>query len=169
MPSNPLDNLARREREVIQALYLLGEASATDIQEQLGPSAKNAATRKILTALLEKGAIKRRREGKRYIYTPTQGAEEVGSSALAQVLNVFFMGAFANGSLGMVELGKDRFTNEELEQIRNIVKNEPAAKPCSDEKICKILSTSGIQVARRTVAKYREQMGIPPSSKRKSV
>ena len=55
------------------------------------------------------------------------------------------------------------------EQIRNIVKNEPAAKPCSDEKICKILSTSGIQVARRTVAKYREQMGIPPSSKRKSV
>ena len=55
------------------------------------------------------------------------------------------------------------------EQIRNIVKNELPAKPCSDEKICKILSTSGIQVARRTVAKYREQMGIPPSSKRKSV
>ena len=55
------------------------------------------------------------------------------------------------------------------EQIRNIVKNELPTKPCSDEKICKMLSSSGIQVARRTVAKYREQMGIPPSSKRKSV
>ncbi|MCU7855824.1 MAG: hypothetical protein KZQ79_09070, partial [Candidatus Thiodiazotropha sp. (ex Lucinoma borealis)] len=41
------------------------------------------------------------------------------------------------------------------------------AKPLSDNKIAAILSDQGIEVARRTVAKYRESMSIPPSNERK--
>lgn len=124
MSLDPLKKLSRREREVMEILYLLGEALATDIQVKLGPDTKNAATRKILTNLLEKGVIQRRKDGRRYIYTPIVPAKAVGNSALKQVLSTFFGGSFANGLLGMVESEKDRFTEDEIEKIREIVKNK---------------------------------------------
>ncbi|WP_353570529.1 RNA polymerase factor sigma-54 [Candidatus Albibeggiatoa sp. nov. BB20] len=51
--------------------------------------------------------------------------------------------------------------------IKKLIAAENAAKPLSDNKIAKILSERGIKVARRTVAKYREAMVIPPSNERK--
>lgn len=55
------------------------------------------------------------------------------------------------------------------EAIREIVSKENVKKPFSDQKIVQILSEKGVKLARRTVAKYREQMGILPSSKRKKL
>jgi RNA polymerase sigma-54 factor len=54
-------------------------------------------------------------------------------------------------------------------KIRKLVAQEDADKPLSDSRIAEILSGEGVQVARRTVAKYREALGIPPSSERKRV
>jgi len=54
-------------------------------------------------------------------------------------------------------------------KIRKLVAAEEADKPLSDSRIAEILSDDGIQVARRTVAKYREALGIPPSAERKRV
>lgn len=51
--------------------------------------------------------------------------------------------------------------------IRKLIASEPARKPLSDSKIADLLSQQGILVARRTVAKYREAMKIPPSNARK--
>jgi RNA polymerase sigma-54 factor len=53
--------------------------------------------------------------------------------------------------------------------VREMIENEPTKKPISDMKICEALKDQGYEIARRTVAKYREQMNIPPSSKRKSL
>jgi RNA polymerase sigma-54 factor len=51
--------------------------------------------------------------------------------------------------------------------IRKLIQAEDPGKPLSDDKIAKLLEAEGIQVARRTVAKYREAMTIPASSDRK--
>ncbi len=51
--------------------------------------------------------------------------------------------------------------------IKKLIAAEKPAKPLSDNKIAQILVEQGIEVARRTVAKYREAMGIPPSNERK--
>jgi RNA polymerase sigma-54 factor len=51
--------------------------------------------------------------------------------------------------------------------IKKLVAAEKQVKPLSDNKIAQILAEQGIKVARRTVAKYRESMGIPPSNERK--
>jgi RNA polymerase sigma-54 factor len=53
------------------------------------------------------------------------------------------------------------------EKIRQIIQSEDATKPYSDRKIVSILAESNIHIARRTVAKYREILGVLPSSKRK--
>jgi RNA polymerase sigma-54 factor len=53
------------------------------------------------------------------------------------------------------------------EEIKQIVSSEKPKKPYSDCEIVDLLEAKGINIARRTVAKYREMMGILPSSKRK--
>ena len=51
--------------------------------------------------------------------------------------------------------------------IRKLVQGEDVKKPLSDNKLCSLLEDQGVIVARRTVAKYREQLHIPPSNERK--
>ncbi len=51
--------------------------------------------------------------------------------------------------------------------IKKLVAAENPAKPLSDSKIASLLADQGVKVARRTIAKYRESMSIPPSNERK--
>lgn len=53
--------------------------------------------------------------------------------------------------------------------IKKLVESETPTKPISDSTIAEILAEQGINVARRTIAKYRESMNIPPSNQRKSL
>jgi RNA polymerase sigma-54 factor len=53
--------------------------------------------------------------------------------------------------------------------IEKIIQNESPDKPISDSRIAEMLGEQGINVARRTIAKYRESMNIPPSNLRKSL
>jgi RNA polymerase sigma-54 factor len=80
---------------------------------------------------------------------------------------IFELKFFFNSSIRSVE--GDAVASESVkEQIRKIVKMEKATKPYSDQDISDILRKLNIRVARRTVAKYREMMGILPSRKRKN-
>jgi RNA polymerase sigma-54 factor len=53
--------------------------------------------------------------------------------------------------------------------VKKLVAAETPSKPLSDSKIAQLLAEQGIQVARRTIAKYRESLSIPPSNQRKSL
>jgi RNA polymerase sigma-54 factor len=53
--------------------------------------------------------------------------------------------------------------------IKKLVAAEKPSKPLSDSKIAQLLADQGIMVARRTIAKYRESLMIPPSNQRKSL
>ncbi|MCB1227868.1 MAG: RNA polymerase factor sigma-54 [Verrucomicrobiales bacterium] len=64
--------------------------------------------------------------------------------------------------------GEDVSNNSVKNAIAELVKQESKTRPLSDDKLAKLLAEQGIQVARRTVAKYRESLGILPSHLRKS-
>ena len=53
-------------------------------------------------------------------------------------------------------------------KIKQLISKEPEGKPISDQKLADYFKNEGVNVARRTIAKYREQMNIPPSSQRKA-
>jgi RNA polymerase sigma-54 factor len=80
---------------------------------------------------------------------------------------LFELKFFFNSSIK--SLRGDAVASESVkEHMRNIIKSEKKEKPFSDEQLVDILAGLNIKVARRTVAKYRESMGILPSSKRKN-
>jgi RNA polymerase sigma-54 factor len=55
------------------------------------------------------------------------------------------------------------------DKIRQIIAAEDPKKPYSDDKIARILKEDQINIARRTVAKYREMLKVLPSNKRKQI
>lgn len=82
-------------------------------------------------------------------------------------IGTFELKYFFNAGIGGKNGGID-IAGESLKlKIKELVSNEDSKRPLSDQKISELLSTRDIIVARRTVAKYREMMGIAPSSKRK--
>lgn len=79
---------------------------------------------------------------------------------------IFELKYFFNSSIP--KAGGDEIASESVkEKIRAIIRSEDPEKPFSDQEIARILKQEGIRIARRTVAKYREMMGILPSHKRK--
>ena len=52
-------------------------------------------------------------------------------------------------------------------RLRELVDGEDSKHPLNDQKIADALAAEGVKIARRTVAKYREELGILPSSLRK--
>ncbi|MEI6278624.1 MAG: RNA polymerase factor sigma-54 [Verrucomicrobiae bacterium] len=70
---------------------------------------------------------------------------------------------------GYTSSGGEEVSNESVRQaIVALVKGEPAHRPLSDQALVRLLAGQGLTVARRTVAKYREQLGVLPSYLRKS-
>lgn len=81
---------------------------------------------------------------------------------------IFELKYFFNSSVSRSG-GEDMASASVKKMIADIIKAEDPKKPLADQKIVDLLDKKGIQLARRTVAKYREQMNILPSSKRKRV
>jgi RNA polymerase sigma-54 factor len=79
---------------------------------------------------------------------------------------IFELKYFFNSSINSV-LGDAVASESVKERIRQLIKGEDLARPFSDQEIVEILKEENISIARRTVAKYREMLGILPSSKRK--
>ncbi len=81
-------------------------------------------------------------------------------------LGIFELKYFFNSSIQRID-GDAIASASVQEKMRKIVDSEDTQKPFSDEKISKLLKEQNINIARRTVAKYREIMGVLPSNKRK--
>jgi RNA polymerase sigma-54 factor len=101
---------------------------------------------------MHESTVSRATAGK-YVHTP-QGTFE---------LKYFFTSSLRGGH------GAEVSAESVKEKIREIIAKEDTRKPFSDQYIAELLSKEQIDIARRTVAKYRELMGILPSSKRKQV
>ena len=67
------------------------------------------------------------------------------------------------------EQGEDVSTKEIKKILETVIKEEAKRKPLTDDKLASILKDKGYPIARRTVAKYREQMGIPVARLRKQM
>lgn len=79
---------------------------------------------------------------------------------------IFELKYFFNSSVA--RLGGESLASASVKKmIGDIIRAEDPKKPLADQKVVDMLEKKGIQLARRTVAKYREQLGILPSSKRK--
>lgn len=81
---------------------------------------------------------------------------------------IFELKFFFNSGISRLQ-GGDVASESVKEKVKEIIATEDVKRPFSDQKVVELLKKDNINIARRTVAKYREMLGILPSSKRKKI
>jgi BlaI family transcriptional regulator, penicillinase repressor len=107
--------LTRREREIMDILFALGQGAAEEIRERLSDPPSYSAVRTMLGRLEAKGAIRHHEEGLRYVYAPTTSPIAARRSALRQHARTFFGGSF--GALVTSLLRQETWTDDELNDL----------------------------------------------------
>ena len=74
---------------------------------------------------------------------------------------------FFSASIASTEESDKHAASAVREALKKLISSEVSGKPLSDEKIADVLSNDGMDVARRTVAKYRDMLNIPSSAQRR--
>lgn len=87
------ETLSRREREVMDILHRRGEATVSEVMEDLVDPPTYSAVRSILRVLEGKGHISHHEDGPRYVYAPAVAKDRARSAALDHLVNTFFGGS----------------------------------------------------------------------------
>ena len=118
MKSPPHEKLTRREREIMDILFAIGDyASAGDIRERLSDPPSYSAVRAMLVRLEDKGFIQHREEGLRYVYSPTKSRVAAQRSALRKIVQVFFGGSPSQTVTALLK--QEKWTDDELEALQD--------------------------------------------------
>ena len=107
-------------------LHARGEATAADVLAALPEPPSYSAVRALLRILEEKGAIKHREDGPRYIFMPTESREKASRSALKRVVQTFFAGSLADAVAALVDARDAKLTPAELARIEEIIRQAKA-------------------------------------------
>jgi predicted transcriptional regulator len=118
----PQSQLSRREREIMDIVYRLGEASVADVVDRMDPDPGYDSVRVTLGILNKKGHVKHRQDGRRYIYSPTVPHEAASRSAVSSLLHTFFRGSPSRAILTL--LGMSKLSRNELEEIAEWIEEE---------------------------------------------
>lgn len=113
--------LSRREREIMDLIYLLGEATATEIQKRMDDAPSNTSVRTLLKILEEKGHLTHRVDGKRYVYKARQSKLRSGRSALDRVLRVYFGASLEKAVSAHLADPKADITDDELNALDDLI------------------------------------------------
>jgi predicted transcriptional regulator len=113
--------LTRREREIMDIVYRRGRATAQEVLADLAEPPSYSAVRALMRLLEERGHLKHKSEGTRYVYAPAVSRGEARRKALSHLVTTFFDGSVEQTLLALVENSRSRLEPEELDRLAEIV------------------------------------------------
>jgi len=113
------DGHSRREREIMDALYKLGKASAAQILEQIPNPPTYTAIRTHLTILEKKGHVRHESDGPRYVYEPLVAREQMGRRAIETLLKTFYGNSIERVVAAL--LAQENLAPEELDRLAQLI------------------------------------------------
>jgi predicted transcriptional regulator len=119
-PSSLL-NLGRRERQIMEVIYRLGNATVTEVRNELPDPPSYSAVRGMLRLLEEKGHLTHFQKGIRHVYSPTVAGGDIRESAIRHVLRTFFAGSISTAMATLLETKDEPPSDEELSAIAQMI------------------------------------------------
>ena len=114
-------DLGRRERQIMDVIHRLGEASVGDVLEQLADPPSYSSVRTMIRLLESKGFLKHRPEGTKYIYRPKQSRASARRSALRHLMQTFFSGSATDAVAAILDESSGKLTEADLERLENLI------------------------------------------------
>lgn len=115
--------LSRREREIMDIIYELSEATAAQVLNHMHDPPSYSAVRALLRVLEEKGHLSHKQDGPRYIFLPTLPREEARQNALKHLLKTFFDDSTEKAMAALLDISEDKLSPEDYLRLAKMVEN----------------------------------------------
>ena len=114
--------LSRRERQIMDALYAMSEATVGEVMDRMPDPPSYSAVRATLRVLEEKGHVKHKQDGPRYLYLPTVSRDKAQNNALKHVVGTFFGGSVEQAVMALLSMPETKMSEDQLEKLAEQVR-----------------------------------------------
>ena len=118
---HPLEQLGRRERQIMDILFRAGRATASEVQAALGEPLSNSAVRGMLRHLASKGYVAHEQDGPRYVYFPVDQSDDVSRSALRHLVNTFFRSSPSSAMAALLDMTEQPLSDVEYKRLAKML------------------------------------------------
>ena len=115
-------SLSRREREIMDVLYLRGESTAAQVLEGLADPPSYSAVRALLRILEDKGHVSHAQDGPRYVYRATTPRDSAAQSALRHLVQTFYDGSPGQAISALLDDASSRLSDDDLDRLSSIIR-----------------------------------------------
>ncbi|MDO8273658.1 MAG: BlaI/MecI/CopY family transcriptional regulator [Gammaproteobacteria bacterium] len=116
--------LSRRERQIMDIIYRMNEATAKEVMEALEDAPSYSSVRTLLGKLVEKGHIAHRESGLKYVYYPLVERQTASVSALSNVVKTFFSDSTFLAVNSLLDMSDGDISDEELERLNKLIQEK---------------------------------------------
>lgn len=109
--------LSRREREVMDVLYRMGQGTVAEVMGELVHPPSYSAVRSTLRILEEKGHVGHREDGPRYVYVPEVARESAQRAALNHVVETFFGGSSDHALVTLLRRSDLELSEKQIQRL----------------------------------------------------
>lgn len=120
MPDPLTTQLSRRERQIMDVVYRLGQATAAEVLAEMPEPPSYSAVRAMLRLLEEKGHVRHEQDGPRYVYLPTVNRDKARKSAMRHLVRTFFDGSTEDAVAALLQNDAD-IGDEELARLAKLI------------------------------------------------
>jgi BlaI family transcriptional regulator, penicillinase repressor len=114
--------LGRRERQIMDVVYRRGQASVSEVRGDLPDPPSYSAVRTMLGLLEEKGYLRHRQQGLKYVYIPAEDTSKVRNSALEHMVRTFFGGSPERAVAALLEMRDTKLSAKEKQYLSQLIK-----------------------------------------------
>ncbi len=119
--SRPVHQLGARERQILETIFRLQEASVADVRAELPDPPSYSSVRTMIRLLEKKGFLQHRALGAKYVYRPTQSLQAASKSALRHMLDTFFQGSPSDALAAILNVTSDKLTDQDLARMKAMI------------------------------------------------
>ena len=116
------EGLGARERQIMDAIYRLGEGSVAEVLARLPDPPSYSAVRTMIRVLERKGHLTHRQEGTRYVYRPARSPETARRSALKHLLQTFFSGSATDAVAAILSSSAAELRDDEVTRLEGFIR-----------------------------------------------
>jgi BlaI family penicillinase repressor len=114
-------SLSRRERQIMDIVYEMKEATVLQILERLPSPPSYSAVRALVRVLEQKGHLLHRQDGPRYVYAPRLAKDKARRSALAHLKQTFFDGSTTDIVAALLDLSDQDLSEEDYRKLAELI------------------------------------------------
>jgi predicted transcriptional regulator len=114
-------SLSRRERQIMDIVYEMKEATALQVLERLPSPPSYSAVRALLRVLEQKGHLAHRQDGPRYVYPPRLAKDKARKNALSHLMTTFFDGSTESVVATLLDISEESLSEDDYRRLTELI------------------------------------------------